>query len=484
MGGEGVARKRRGSVEIPQPHPGRKVPPRRANYSLADFEKFCSELRTEDGEPLVLEPHERRVLRDHFRGAIEEVVLISKKNGKTTIFAALGLYHLENWPEPEVNLGASSRDQATILFNQAAAMVERSGLEDRFDVKGGYRHIRLRSNPKARMRVLAADAKTADGIGGTLNMIDELHRHPNGDLYGVFRDGIEARNGRMVTMSTAGATLESPLGHLRAKAQKLANYKRRGTYCHASSPDGSFVFHEWSLKDDDDPEDLKLVKKANPASWHTIAKLARRKESPSMTTGRWLRYACGIWTAGEEPWLQPIEWDRLKVDIGGLEDGEVVWASVNVGINPAIVFAANREDGGAAVKAIVYEGEEPLATLEDEILSLQETYQLEEVTYDRGFQRSAELLEEQGVPMLELPHSTERMTNITATLERLIQGQLLRHDGNERLRSHVLAGTIKDSERGKRLVNGQRTRALIAMAIAVHQATKVPNDTEPMVLWS
>lgn len=461
--------------------PGKKV--HRPGYSLPRFEKFCLELKTENGRPLTVEPFQRRILRDHFAGTIEEVVILPKKNGKSTIFSALALFHLENWPDPdpEVVIGASSRDQATILFNQAAAMVDRSNLGHRFIVKRGYRHIRLAGNPIARIRVLAADAKTADGVIPTLALVDELHRHPSGDLYGVFRDGLDGRDGRMVTMSTAGLVEASPLGELRARAAMLPTFRRRGAYSGARAPGATFVLHEWSLRDDQDLEDLQLVKKANPASWHTIAKLRARLESPSMTPGRWARFACGVWTGGEEPWLEAPMWDRLKVDIGKVEPGEKVWAAVVVGTNPGIVIAAPRADEGAAVKAFVYAGAVPLETIENELVELADQYEVAEVAFDRvGFQRSAELLEERGLPMVEVPHSPERLSIVSMTLHRLIESKKLRHDGDSALRAQVLAGSTKETERGWRLIISNQTRALIAMAIASHQATELdPVEDEP-----
>ena len=55
-----------------------------------------------------------------------------------------------------------------------------------------------------RVRVLASDVDTADGVIPTLALVDELHRHKSADLYGVFRDGLGPRGGRMITISTAG----------------------------------------------------------------------------------------------------------------------------------------------------------------------------------------------------------------------------------------------------------------------------------------
>ena len=79
----------------------------------------------------------------------------------------------------------------------------------------------------------------------------------------------------MVTISTAGATLASPLGELRTRLHEVKGFRRDEAkkYNYARSDDGSVVLHEWCLADTDDPDDLKLVKKANPASWLTVTKL-------------------------------------------------------------------------------------------------------------------------------------------------------------------------------------------------------------------
>src|SRR5262249_33111545 len=142
------------------------------------------------------------------------------------------------------------------LFKQAAGLVRRSGMNDRFDVKSGYGEIRLAGMTKDGpcVRVLAADANTADGVIPTLALVDELHRHPSGELYGVFMDGLGPRGGQMVTISTAGATLDSPLGKLRAKAHAFPAFRRdhAEAYNLSRSEDGTFVLHEWALGEKDD----------------------------------------------------------------------------------------------------------------------------------------------------------------------------------------------------------------------------------------
>jgi phage terminase large subunit-like protein len=321
-----------------------------------------------------------------------------------------------------------------------------------------------------RLRALAADADTGDGIIPTLALVDELHRHRSGELYGLLRDGLDARGGRIITISTAGYNSDSPLGILRTQAQQLPSFTREGVYCHATG-DG-FAYHEWSLTDEDDLTDLKLVKKANPARHHTIATLKRRMNSPSMTPAQWARFACGVWTEGEDSWIEPKDWDSLKVDIGGVAEGESVWVAVDVGTNPAFGIAAQRPEGGVAVDAVMFEGDTPLEVVENKLVELSERYSIQVVSYDGIFRRSAELLTDRNLPMEELPHSPERIAQASTVLKRLIGEKKLRHGGNDALRAQVMAGVTKETERGWRLVKSPHSRALIALAIACHEATR------------
>lgn len=455
------------------------------SYSLDAFAEFCSTLTLENGKPMELEPFQRSMLAEHFAGAAETVIVISKKNGKTTLLGALALFHLEHVAEAEVVIGASSRDQARILFKQAAGLVHRSGLDDRFDVKGGYAEIRLGNGRREgpRIRVLAADANTADGVIPTLALVDELHRHPSAELYGIFRDGLGPRDGQMVTISTAGASLRSPLGMLRDKAHRLASFRRDHETMRnfAASEDGGFVFHEWCLDAGDDVDDLDLVLHANPASWQTVDALRRRHDSPSMTPWQWRRFACGVWTEGEEPWILPKAWDDLADADAVIPDGARVWLGVDVGVrhdSTAIVIAAHHGDG-LIVQAKILEPSAgkslPLEQVENTIRDLYQTYDVVEVAFDPwSFRRSAELLTDSGLPMVEFPQAPERMANASANLYRLIECRELHHDGDPAFRAHVLAGVTKETERGWRLVKDPKLSrpidALIALAMVAFVA--------------
>jgi hypothetical protein len=85
--------------------------------------------------------------------------------------------------------------------------------------------------------------------------------------------------------------------------------------------------------------------------------------------------------------------------------------------------------------------------------------------------RSAEILEQEGILMVEHPMSAERMAVASQLMYRLIDEGTIAHDGDQILRSHVLAGGVKQTERGWRLVKNPRAKkpidALIAMTIAL-----------------
>ena len=188
--------------------------------------------------------------------------------------------------------------------------------------EAGYREVRSLTD-SGRIRVLAADVDTADGVIPTLALADELHRHKSMGLYGIFRDGLGPRGGRMVSISTAGDHEASPLGMMRQAALSLPSIKRDGAHVRCATQDGAYVMHEWALARDDDRDDMSVVKRANPASWQTPAALSRRHSSPSMVDWQWARFACGVWVSAEEWWVTGEEWHGLASS-DRLEDGDMI----------------------------------------------------------------------------------------------------------------------------------------------------------------
>lgn len=450
--------------------------PSAARPELEAFKRFASELRTEDGDPFQVFGFQETILGPCFDGVPNTVIIMPKKNGKTTLIAALALYHLLVTPNADCIIVAASREQAGICLKAARIFVRNHPELSR--LMSIYQRTISLKGEEGRIRVLASDSDTLDGENPTLAIVDELHRHKNLEVYGVLRDGMVRPGARMVTISTAGSNTDSPLGQIRASAHKMQGFVREGTFNHVRTD--TFAFFEWCLDQEADVEDMEVVKTANPAPWQTLAKLAERRNEPGMTSYRWLRFACGIWTEVEEPWIEPVEWDGLPR--GTVPPGSPVVLGVKVRFDDSAVVVLG---DGTAEAHIVAAGD--LEGVEDAIDWISQNYQVQAVAYDpTAFRRSALLLEARGLRMEEFPTTPERMSVASVTLKRLIETKALKHPGDEVFRAHVLAGTVKEGERGWRLVSDpdKPISALIALAMAVQTAEDMPAPMESMVAWA
>jgi phage terminase large subunit-like protein len=451
---------------------------------LRSYVQFCPLLRLENGEPARALPHERVMLTEHFAGARETLILLPKKNVKTTALAKRAIHHLLSTPDAECILVATSRDQATIMYDQAGGFVRRTpGLERHIDVKRGYRELRSRRDA-GRIRVLAADVDTVDGVIPTLALIDELGRYRSAELYAIMRDGLGPRHGQLVAISVAGTSRGSPLGLMRAGALRLPHVRRDGAHVVCVSADGGFVLHEWALRPGEDVDDMRIVKRANPAPWHTVRSLQARHDSPSMTPWDWRRFTCNMWQSSAEPWLPPGAWDALARPGLVLPARGRAWAAVfRLREGCAAVAAVTRDPkrrGGWACTARVLhgDGEGPvdLGELEQEVRNTAVRFDLRACMYDPvQFERSAEQLAGEGLFMLPMPQTNARMCPASDTLYQAIAAGDLVHAGETELAAHVDAGVTTRTERGWRLTARgavEDVEALMALTMAFDAATR------------
>lgn len=307
-------------------------------FTIGHFEEWASGLVLDTGDRWVLEPWQLAFVADVFLGIPECWLVVPEGNGKTTLVAGLALYHTEFAQEAWVPVAASSRDQARILYRQAKGFVARSPhLAERFVCFDGYRRIDLRP-PESKgvkgyvaagqIEIFAADDRTGDGVIPTLCIVDELHRHRSLDLYETWRGKLDKRDAQIVTISTAGEP-GSEFEETRERIRQMApEIEREETFVRAVSP--QVVLHEWAVPEDGDVDDLELVARANPSARITVERLARKRESATMTVGHWRRFTCNLPTRSENAAIVEAEWHAAATS-EEIPKGEPVWVGLDFG---------------------------------------------------------------------------------------------------------------------------------------------------------
>lgn len=470
-------------------------------YTVDHFRAYARLLVLDSFEPWVLDDWQCDVVGDAFSGVSGLWLLVPEENGKTTLMAGLGLYHGDYVKEASALLAASSRDQAGRLLDQMVGFVRRSpGARERFRPFEGYRQIRcLRTGGK--IQVFAADERTGDGVIYTLTLIDELHRARDLGLFRTWsgKDGkreaqvvdgplLPALLGVISTSGEPGGEFEDVVAHIRREGETTAarpGYERIVA--------GDTVMHRYALPDDGDPEDLEQVKAANPFSRVTAERLARKRAKPEMTIEHWLRFVCNRATLVGGSAITSGAWDRLAerglaipddaprwgwLDLGWTIDttamGVIAWESrerrlvtavrvIQPPVDESDVVAgilrrqidygadgwvADPSAGGEQMIQLLEKGQHPLQTDDD----LRERYELPP-------------LDEVDVGQLEfIAHSQDNAPQAQASrrLDEAIRNGWLVHDGDRRLRAHVLNAVAKplggDRWRYARPANAQGER--------------------------
>lgn len=172
------------------------------------------------GKPFCLQDWQRAPLRD-FYGNVEPdpdghkfriyqylYLEIPKKNGKSELAAALGLYHLLGDGElnPQVYVCAADKENASIVYTAMRAMVDaRPWLAKRVKQVPSRKEIRL-ADGSGFVRVLSSEAYNKHGYNASCVIFDELHAQPNRALWDVmtFGAGSARQQPVWIVLTTAG----------------------------------------------------------------------------------------------------------------------------------------------------------------------------------------------------------------------------------------------------------------------------------------
>jgi len=427
-------------------------------FSLEHFRLYVEPMVLDSGDCFVMEDFQLEIAADLLAGVDELLIAMPETSGKTTLLSAIALYFCDFTPDASIVMAASTRDQAGLLLGQARGFVKRTpGLSARFRVYEGYRRIDSRQSG-GRIQVFSADVGGGDGVIYTLALVDEVHRHRSLELFRTWRGKSQKRPGaQFVSISTAGepgGEFEELRQRARTEAPEITVMDR---HTRAASPE--MVLHDWSLRPDDDCEDLELVKRANPLSTVTVETLAAKRASPSMTAAHWRRFTCNLATRVDEAAVGEAEWMAAAFDFEpepgtscdiGLDIG---WKKDATAIVPLFAIEQGHLLGAPSILTPPRDGsslrpEDIYEALE----ALHGRHPIQRAVFDpsAGGQLIAAWLEDTlGVPVVEHSQKPETMGLAAERFLEGLRGGTLKHTGDPDLTRHVLNGVAKELPGGK-----------------------------------
>lgn len=453
------------------------------------------------GQPFVLEPWQLLEVIAPLFGYVdgngnriyrEGYVAFAKKNGKSPLGAGLALYLLTGDQEPgaEVYAAAGDKDQARIVFGGAKAMALASPLLSNPKVCRIYRDVIHWKPTDSTFRVLSSDAPLKDGLQPHGAIVDELHAHKSGELFWFLRQGTVARRQPMtLNLTTAGGEDEDdPEAPQRSIA--LARYLHG-----KSGKDPRFFFLSKEAPRGCKLTDFAAFKAANPASWRQTKDAHREVLEMGIPEWRARRFYFNQWVAAEsDPAIPLVSWDRCKAK-PKLTTG-TAWLGVDAALSRdktgvmLNIFDAETRTHNWLLHVFEKDertGQMPFDEIEELILQLAEEYQIQACGYDRfAFGRSAQILDEEGVPMVVVPQRPEVMSPASQIVFDAVMEGRLRHGGDPQLRAMVQAAVPRESDYGWRFDKRRSKRSIDGLIAGTIAAYLAENDgdayAEPTVL--
>ncbi|TNE83295.1 MAG: terminase large subunit [Gammaproteobacteria bacterium] len=265
-------------------------------------------------------------------------ICVPRKNGKSILAAAIGLYMLVADGEygAEVYCGATSEKQAWEVFRPALKMVHRTpALQKRFGLSAHAKRLERDGIGRKRLpdnsiepvmpdgsRFEPVIGKPGDGASPSCAILDEVHEHDDDVLYDTMLTGMGARlHALLLMITTAGSSINGPCYATQCDVQDMLDGK--------ASKQNDELFGIIYTVDKEDIESgawqtEQALIKANPNYGISVgpdflkARIREAVTSPrkqNITKTKHLN----IWVTAKAAWLNMLEWNAcadpsLKMD--------------------------------------------------------------------------------------------------------------------------------------------------------------------------
>lgn len=315
--------------------PGRKRRPAWQRKGLTRAQRvirFCESLTVTSGahagRKVKLRPWQREIIEDWYKTARGRRVIrtgllsMARKNGKSTLAAALGLAHLVG-PEAEsrghIVIAASDKDQSGVVFDEVVAFIE---AEPDFDaavnIKRREKVIEHLENG-SRLTALSSDAKKSHGLSPSVVILDELAQWGTGTGRRLYDALVTATGARAEPLTIVISTQSEDDLSLMSELVDYGKQVNEGIIDNLT-----FSARVFEVPDDLDIWNEEHWALANPAlgdfrSLEEMREFAERARRMPTLRSTFENLYLNRRVAAEERWIPKAEWDACAGDISDAE---------------------------------------------------------------------------------------------------------------------------------------------------------------------
>lgn len=247
------------------------------------------------------------------------LVSIPRKNGKSGFISALipalmfgPLYERGM----EITCAATKKDQARIVFDDAARMMRISPVFTEDGSFEFYRNSMFSEQHGVKCKPVASREAGAHGLNSNVILLDEIARLPDLSIYDTLKEATSTRtNSLIICFSTMDGRVDNPMTELigSVEALRLAGIEH---------DDWHVLDCKGDLEEDPDPLSEENIFRANisapfmPTLLETLEKERRVASISDRALARWLTVRLNIAGESDKQFINPIKWKNAASETG------------------------------------------------------------------------------------------------------------------------------------------------------------------------
>ncbi|MGL5085320.1 MAG: terminase large subunit [Clostridium sp.] len=214
---------------------------KKANHAMEFVENYCKHSKGKmGGKPFIMELWQKALVASTFgfihkidgtRKHREIILVVARKNGKSTLASAIGLYMqiADGEPGAEVYAVATRKDQAKVIWLESKRMVKKSPtLLKRIKPLVGELIGEINDSI---FKPLGSDSDGLDGLNVHCGTLDEIHAWKDKNLYDVIVDGTTAREEPIIFITTTAGTIRESVYDMKYdECERIINGYIDGSY--------------------------------------------------------------------------------------------------------------------------------------------------------------------------------------------------------------------------------------------------------------